>query len=113
MKIALLVEGETEKAFLPALRTYLQSHLAGEMPRFAPQPYNGRIPKEAKLQRVVQNLLSGRDACDHVIALTDVYTGTQPPEIFLGLCAQLQGSMPNIWVPFDPEQSASVSQTGV
>jgi len=37
----------------------------------------GRIPKEKKLRDVVENLLTGRDACDAVIALTDVYTGTK------------------------------------
>jgi hypothetical protein len=79
MKIALIVEGRTEKAFLPHLRRFLSGRVA-EMPRLALQIYEGRIPTGAKLRRVVQNLLAGRDAADHVIALTDVYTGTQPPE---------------------------------
>ena len=39
-------------------------------------PQDGRIPKGDKLQRVVANLLSGQQAANHVIALTDVYTGT-------------------------------------
>ena len=32
------------------------------------------------LKRRVDNLLSGRNPYDHVIALTDVYTGSNPPE---------------------------------
>ncbi len=81
MRIALLVEGKTEKAFLPYLRSYLQTHLAGRMPRLDPVPYDGRIPTGDKLRRVVERLLndSGKPA-DYVIALTDVYTGTQPPD---------------------------------
>ena len=75
MKIALLVEGKTETAFLPILRHFLQARLDA-MPKIRSIVYDGRIPKEEKLRRVVENLLTGRDACDAVIALTDVYTGT-------------------------------------
>jgi len=39
-------------------------------------PYDGRIPKEGKLRRVVNLLLSATRPADAVIALTDVYTGT-------------------------------------
>lgn len=47
------------------------------MPRLDPFPYDGRIPKEEKLRRVVENLLAhGKPPSDAVIALTDVYTGT-------------------------------------
>ncbi|MFZ2417704.1 MAG: DUF4276 family protein [Smithellaceae bacterium] len=80
MKITLIVEGKTEKAFLPHLRKFLESQLPGKMPRLDVNPYDGRIPTGEKLSRVVQNLLSGRYASDHIIALTDVYTGSQPPE---------------------------------
>ena len=76
MRIAILVEGKTEKAFLPILREYLVPKLQGQMPNLNPVVYNGRIPKEQKLQRTVQNLLSGSNPHDAVIALTDVYTGT-------------------------------------
>lgn len=38
--------------------------------------YDGRIPKQEKLKRCVENLLTGKDAFNAVIALTDVYTGT-------------------------------------
>jgi len=80
VKIALIVEGKTEKAFLPYLRKFLETQLSGRMPRLDVTPYDGRIPKEDKLERVVRSLLAGRNAADHVIALTDVYTGTRPPE---------------------------------
>jgi hypothetical protein len=43
-------------------------------------PYNGRIPKEEKLRRVVGHLLAKGGKADHVIALTDVYTGSSPPD---------------------------------
>ena len=80
MKITLIVEGRTEKAFLPCLRGYLQGRLAGRMPTLDVSPYHGRIPTESKLERAVRRLLSGRNASDHVIALTDVYTGKIPPD---------------------------------
>ena len=80
MRIAFIVEGKTEKAFIPYLREFLQNHLRGQMPRLNVTPYDGHIPTSDKLQRIVRNLLSGRDAADHVIALTDVYTGVNPPE---------------------------------
>ena len=61
-------------AFKPHLIAFLQSRLAGQMPRLDPFLYNGRIPKEGKLKRTVETLL--RTGSDAVIALTDVYTGT-------------------------------------
>lgn len=80
MKISMLVEGKTEKAFIPVLRKYLQTRLAGRMPAIDVIPYHGRIPTEDKLRRVVLNLLhKGAKPSDCVIALTDVYTGTIPP----------------------------------
>ncbi|MEI8181545.1 MAG: DUF4276 family protein [Desulfomonile sp.] len=80
MKVALIVDGKTEIAFLPFLRRFLQSRLPDAMPKIDPLPYDGRIPTGDKLRRVVSGLLSGSRAADHVTALTDVYTGTQPPE---------------------------------
>lgn len=80
MKIAIIVEGKTEKAFLPYLREYLKKHLPGAMPKLDPLPYDGRIPKGDKLKRTVEGLMRGRSAANHVIALTDVYTGTNPPD---------------------------------
>lgn len=77
VKIAILVEGTTEKAFKPHLIAFLKTRLADRMPRLDFVPQDGRIPKEDKLRRTVENLLRGREPADAVIALTDVYTGTQ------------------------------------
>lgn len=80
MKISIIVEGKTEQAFMRYLREYLETHLPGRMPKLDPFVCDGRIPKEDELNRVVEKLLHGRNAADHVIALTDVYTGTNPPD---------------------------------
>lgn len=77
MKISILVEGRTEMAFRPHLTAFLEGRLPGHMPRLDMFPYGGRIPKEEKLRRTVENLLTGKQAADAVIALTDVYTGTR------------------------------------
>jgi hypothetical protein len=76
MKIAIIVEGKTEKVFMRYLQVYLKNHLADKMPKIISSCYDGRIPKEDKLKRVVEKLLMGGNAADYVIALTDVYTGT-------------------------------------
>lgn len=75
MKISLIVEGQTEKAFTPTLREFLRPMIPREIPFILhPVPQNGRIPRDAKLNRVVERLLhSGRSPADYVIALTDVY----------------------------------------
>ncbi len=78
MKISIIVEGKTEKAFMPALREYLKISLAGRMPNLDVLPCNGRIPTGDKLKRVVANLLEDpRNPSDYVIGLTDVYTGNR------------------------------------
>ena len=74
MRIAILVEGQTEKVFLPFVRQFLNNRHQGPLPKLRSIKYDGRIPKEEKLKRCVENLL--RDGDDYVIALTDVYTGT-------------------------------------
>ncbi|MEH2023815.1 DUF4276 family protein [Nostoc sp.] len=76
MKIAILVEGATEVAFKEKLRQFLQTRLGQQMPKLKFIPQHGRIPKEEKLRRVVENLLTGNNGYDAVIALIDVYTGT-------------------------------------
>jgi hypothetical protein len=77
MKIAILMEGKTERVFLPYLREFLSPLLLGKMPRLTSNKYDGRIPKQEKLRRVVEALLRGENPdADHVIALTDVYTGS-------------------------------------
>jgi hypothetical protein len=77
VKIAILVEGATEMAFKSKLQEFLESRLGQPMPKLKFICCKGRIPKEKKLRDVVENLLTGRDACHAVIALTDVYTGTK------------------------------------
>lgn len=74
MRIAILVEGQTEKVFLPFVRQFISNRHQGPMPKLRSIKYDGRIPKEEKLKRCVENLL--HDGNNYVIALTDVYTGT-------------------------------------
>ena len=77
MKITILVEGKTEQAFKPHLLEFLKSKLANRMPNIDFFPCHGRVHKEDKLRRTVDGLLrNGRVPSDAVIALTDVYTGT-------------------------------------
>ena len=99
MKIALIIEGKTEVAFLPHLRNFLGTRLQGEMPRIDPVPYDGRIPKEEKLRRLVNALLNGRNPASHVIALTDVYTGTNPHDFIDATDARRKMSA---WVGHEP-----------
>lgn len=81
MRVSLVVEGNTEKEFVRHLRNYLQPRLSGRMPNFDVVPYNGRIPTGERLKETVMDLLNDRRSpSDHVIALTDVYTGTNPPD---------------------------------
>lgn len=81
MRIAIIVEGKTETAFKPHLIAFLQTRLAGNMPKLDFVPRDGRIPIGDKLKRVVENLLNDRKGpADAVIALTDVYTGKTPPD---------------------------------
>lgn len=81
MRIAIIVEGETERVFFPCLRGFLKVRLSGQMPKLGPVPCDGRFPTGDKLKRIVERLLNSRTGpADAVIALTDVYTGTTPPE---------------------------------
>jgi len=74
MRITILCEGKTEKAFKPCLNRFLRTKLAGKMPKLVFSVYDGAIPTKEKLQRRVSNLLhSGKKRSDAVIALTDVY----------------------------------------
>lgn len=79
MRIAILVEGKTERVFQPFLRSFLDGHLRGKMPKLDFVPQDGGIPTNEKLLRLVENLLNDRKSpADAVIALTDVYTGKNP-----------------------------------
>lgn len=76
MRIAIIVEGKTEKVFIGSLRNFLESRLAGRMPKLDTVPQDGEIPSGEKLKKLVERLLSDRSRrADAVIALTDVYTG--------------------------------------
>lgn len=77
MKISIIVEGRTETAFKEALSDFLRTRIA-RMPKLDFVPQDGRVPKGEKLKRLVLALLA--DGTDHVVALTDVYTGTRPPD---------------------------------
>jgi hypothetical protein len=78
VKIVILVEGKTERAFKTHLLDYLETQLQGAMPKLDFHLYHGRIPTHDKLRRIVENNLKGKNPADYVIALTDVYTGTTP-----------------------------------
>ena len=81
MRIAIIVEGKTEKVFKPFLNQFLKTRLARKMPKLDFVPQDGRIPTGDKLCRVVTNLLNDRRVpADAVIGLTDVYTGSNPPD---------------------------------
>lgn len=70
MKIKIICEGKTEKAFKDCLHSFLQPLLPGKMPALKFDVHQGSIPTDDKLKRVVGQLLKSSDA---VIALTDVY----------------------------------------
>jgi len=77
VRIAIIVEGETERVFMPKLREFLKAHLSA-MPKLDTVPFNGRIPTKEKLKHQVRFLLTDKkNPADYVIALTDVYTGTR------------------------------------
>ena len=79
MKISILLEGRTEQAFRPHLQEFLNGKIAERerRPHLDFFPCHGRVYKESKLRRTVEELLgNGRAPSDAVIALTDVYTGT-------------------------------------
>lgn len=98
MKILILVEGETETAFKPILLDFLKSSLQ-QMPKLKFMPHKGRIPKGEKLKRVVENSLN-QDGYDAVIALTDVYTGTNDFKDAADAKAKMQewvGNNPNFY----------------
>ncbi|MCG3197302.1 MAG: hypothetical protein GHCLOJNM_01787 [bacterium] len=81
MKIVIMVEGKTERVLMAALRRFLEPRLQGRMPKLDPKPFHGRIPRGDQLKGDVRRHLDDRKfPADAVIALTDVYTGSVPPE---------------------------------
>ena len=93
--------------FMPVLRRFLEGRLKGAMPKLVLSVYNGRIPKGNKLKRRVVNLLVDNPPADLVIALTDVYTGTVPPEFTDAKAAKTQMRE---WVGPEPRFSPHAAQ---
>ena len=60
MKITLIVEGKTEKAFVPHLIIFLVTRLSGRMPTIHPNVYNGRIPKKKNSEGLSENQFYGK-----------------------------------------------------
>ena len=74
MKITIICEGRTEKAFNPCLKSFLSDRLHGKNPALRYDVHNGAIPAGKKLKKLVGTLLTnGPVKSDAVIALTDVY----------------------------------------
>lgn len=81
MRIIMIVEGDTERAFKTALLQFLGNRLAGRMPSLKFEKCDGPIPIGDQLQRrVAWSLNDRKEPADHVIVLTDVYTGGKPPK---------------------------------
>ena len=73
-----MVEGKTEDVFKSHLLSFLKKRIPeNNMPRVSFNRFDGRIPTGEKLRRRVNLYLADRNPADHVIALTDVYTGTR------------------------------------
>jgi hypothetical protein len=76
VRIVILVEGRTEKAFRPTLQRFLEQRLPGRMPKLHFDAQYGPLPRDDRLKKVVADWLArGSQKAEHVIALTDVYTG--------------------------------------
>ena len=77
MRIALIVEGDTESALKGALLRLIAERVSTRhMPRFTWNVQRGRIPTGDSLRKLVARILKDRrQHPDAVIALTDVYTG--------------------------------------
>lgn len=59
MKLAILIEGRTERAFKPFLIDFLKGYLPGRMPNLDFFSLHGGLPTDEKLRRIVENLLRG------------------------------------------------------
>ncbi|HBE03827.1 MAG: hypothetical protein A2096_16800 [Spirochaetes bacterium GWF1_41_5] len=53
----MLIEGKTEKVFLPVFRNFLAGRLTGRMPKLDPLIYDGRISSRINFAGIVENLL--------------------------------------------------------
>lgn len=74
MKITIICEGKTERAFDECLKGFLNDRLPGKNPALRYDVHDGAIPAGKKLRKIVETLLTtGPTISDAVIALTDVY----------------------------------------
>jgi hypothetical protein len=74
VKITIICEGKTEKAFNPYLKSFLTDRLPGKNPALRYDVHNGAIPSGKNLKKLVDTLLAtGPVKSDAVIALTEVY----------------------------------------
>jgi hypothetical protein len=103
-RIAIIVEGATETAFKHPLTQFVADRLPGQMPHLRFFSADGRLPKGEFLRRDVARLLAHHDA---VIALTDVYTGTQPHDFE---SAEDAKAKMRTWVGDEPRFHAHAAQ---
>ena len=76
MKVTVLIEGRTEKAFKPHLVAFLKERVS-QMTKLDFFICDGRVYTGEKLRRAVHDLLTkGKHPSGAVVALADVYTGT-------------------------------------
>ena len=80
MKIVVMVEGKTEKAFGGHLRTFLKGRKMPDSVKIVFDRQDGGLPRESSLRQSVADHLRSANAADFVIGLTDVYTGD--PRVF-------------------------------
>jgi hypothetical protein len=62
MKIAILMEGETERVFLPCLREFLSPRLIGKMPRLIANKVRRQNPQAGAFLNTILTLCHG----DHI-----------------------------------------------
>jgi len=97
--IVIVAEGETEEALLPALRAYVIEK-SGRSPKLKCLRMDGTVFERSKLLRLVDLTLR---EFDHVIVLTDQYSGTpaknfESPEIARRELRKLVGNRSNVHV---------------
>lgn len=71
MRIACIVEGDSEKEFLKAIRRFLQARCEpGKLPKLVARPLNSNVPPRGRLLKLIKKEFN--DLADIVIVLTDV-----------------------------------------
>ena len=100
MRIVIICEGRTEKAFKPCLVKFLKSRFLElqrktQLPKLDFVDIGGAIPSGEKLRRIVTRLFSDKNnPADAVIALTDVYPGFVDAEDAKSKMRQWVGNQP-------------------